>query len=138
MSVPVAPRHRAKWSRSSLAGACLLALLLLSAGGRAQDAGAKDGDATEALRRSSTATIHIEAAALGSGARRCDVTEEIRRQCEARKHCEIEVERSLCPSKPLPGLLQTLTISYHCRAGAPDSLITAEAPNPLRLVCAPY
>lgn len=136
MSVPVALRNRARPSRSRLAGACVLALLLLSTGGRAEDA--DNPEALDPLRYANTSTIHIEDAALGSGARRCDVTEEIRRKCESRKRCEVDVERSLCPSKPLPGLLQTLAITYHCRAGAPNRLVTAEAPNPLRLVCAPY
>jgi hypothetical protein len=135
MSVSLAPHNRAKPRRSRRAGACLLALLLLSTAGHAQDA---DPQASDALRYANTASIHIEGAGLGSGARRCDVTEEIRRKCESRKRCEIDVERSLCPSKPLPGLLQTLTVTYHCRAGAPDRLVTSEAPNPLRLVCAPY
>jgi hypothetical protein len=112
---------------------CLLAgLLLASAPALAQEGSTASPGLIISLRTS----IHIDDAQLGSASPGCDVSQEIKQRCEGRTHCEIVVSKDLCPTKRLPGLVQPLRISYHCRVGEMPRNLIADEPDRLRLLCA--
>ena len=111
---------------------CLLAGLLLAAvPALAQNSSSDGSTALPGLPTS----IHIDDAQLGSASPGCDVSQEIKQRCEGRTHCDVVVSKDLCPAKRLPGLLQPLRISYHCRVGEMPRNLIADEPNRLRLLC---
>ncbi|MEI9983977.1 MAG: hypothetical protein WDN69_12670 [Aliidongia sp.] len=127
-------------SRSRLVPAGLgLALVLVSSGVWAQAADPANGGSERSGMPAIglKTTIHVQEATLGAGAVHCDVTELVRQKCDRRDHCEIEVSKSLCPEKRLPGLLYPLKVAYQCRIGEMARTVTADEPNRLRLLCAP-
>ena len=129
------PRH---WLFMAGAGLLLFALLS-SPGSRAQEEtpGADSASSAAKIEAGNPPVIHIDSAELGGGTLRCDVTEIVRQQCERRAHCEIEVSKSLCPTRRLPGLVQPLKVGYTCRVGEVPRPVTAEEPDRLRLLCVP-
>jgi len=116
-----------------LVTAGIVSLALCSSGGLAQENVTPEGGA-QIVR---PATILIDSAELGNGANPCDVTSTIRARCEKRQTCDLVVNKDLCPYKRLPGLIQTLKISYRCRAGEILRTVTGDEPDRLRLLCAP-
>jgi hypothetical protein len=117
----------------------LLGFLLLAAGGRAQPA--PDQDDTDSLksfdrlRAMRQSAIRVDSALLGTGAHPCDVTQPIRQQCDTHDRCELEVDKALCPAKPLPGMILPLKVSYRCRTGEALRVVHTEESQRLRLTC---
>lgn len=115
---------------------CLLAVLLLASGpALAQSSGSDSSAALPGPIIGLPTSIHIDNAQLGSASPSCDVSQEIKQRCEGRTHCEVVVAKDLCPTKRLPGLLQPLRISYHCRVGEMPRNVIADEPDRLRLLC---
>lgn len=115
---------------------CLLAgLLFVSLPALAQNGRSDDSPASPGPVIGLPTSIHIDDAELGSASPSCDVSQEIKQRCEGRSHCDVVVSKDLCPTKRLPGLLQPLRISYHCRVGEMPRNVIADEPDRLRLLC---
>jgi hypothetical protein len=117
----------------------LLCLLVLSPIGVAQPAPDQDDSdslkSSDLMRAIRPSAIRIDSASFGTGAHPCDVTEPIRKQCDMHDRCELEIDKSLCPAKQLPGMIQPLKVSYRCRAGEAIRIVHAEESQRLRLTC---
>ena len=131
------PRGGARGPVLAVAG--LVALIVAAPPGAAS--GASGTQARGDGRPAAIRVVTADWGALGGwgGERgRCDVAGAVDALCAGRRRCVVPVVPELCraPTRPMPGLGRTLSVTYRCGERGATRVVEADLPGTVLLRCA--